>query len=115
MHAYRWSEIVEEQLNPTMTRRMIHGEKLTVARLRLFKGAVVPEHSHVNEQISLIEEGALRFFIGGREVLVKAGGVMQIPPNVPHSAVAEEDVVAIDVFTPVREDWKHGDDAYLRK
>lgn len=115
MTSVNWSDIPEEQLNPLFARKMIHGESLTVARLTIRKGAVVPEHSHVNEQISMIEAGALRFVIAGKEVLVRAGGTVQIPPGVPHSAVAEEDSIAIDIFTPVREDWRRGDDAYLRK
>lgn len=115
MTSVKWSDIPEEQLNPLLARKMIHGEGLTVARLSLKKGAAVPEHSHVNEQISMIEKGVLRFHIGGKEILVSAGGVMKIPPHVPHGVIAEEDSIAIDIFTPVREDWLRGDDAYLRK
>jgi quercetin dioxygenase-like cupin family protein len=76
---------------------------------------VVPEHSHPNEQISMLDQGSLRFVIAGQEILVKAGEVLRIPPHVPHSAEALEDAVAVDLFSPVREDWIRGDDAYLRK
>ena len=115
MQAYDWSAVEEEQLNPLVSRRMIHGQSLTIARLMLKKGAHVPTHSHINEQISMIERGALRFIIGGKELLVSAGETVQIPPNVPHSVTAEEDSLAVDVFSPVREDWRRGEDAYLRK
>ncbi len=88
---------------------------MTVARLYLRKGSSVPEHSHHNEQISMIEQGSLKFVIAGQETVVKAGQVLRIPPNVPHSAEALEDSVAVDLFSPPREDWIRGDDAYLRK
>ena len=88
---------------------------MTVARLYLRKGSSVPEHSHHNEQISMIEQGSLKFVIAGQETVVKAGQVLRIPPNVPHSAEAMEDSVAVDLFSPPREDWIRGDDAYLRK
>ena len=88
---------------------------MTVARLYLRKGSSVPEHSHHNEQISMIEQGSLKFVIGGQEIVLKAGQVLRIPPNLPHSAEAMEDSVAVDLFSPPREDWIRGDDAYLRK
>jgi quercetin dioxygenase-like cupin family protein len=75
---------------------------------------LVPEHTHHNEQISMLEQGALRFVIAGQEKIVRAGQVLRIPPHVPHSAEAMEDSVAVDLFSPIREDWIRGDDAYLR-
>lgn len=103
-----------ERLNPLLTRQAVHTGHLTVARLELLAGAAVPEHQHVNEQLSLIEKGCLRFMVAGEEVMVRAGEALELPPNVPHSAEALEDTIAIDVFTPRREDWIRGDDAYLR-
>ena len=115
MKLYRWNEVAEEQLNPLMTRQMIHTERMTIARLQIRKGAVVPLHSHENEQVSTIERGSLVFNVNGEEFVLKAGESLVLPSNVPHSARAEEDCVAVDVFTPVREDWARGDDAYLRR
>ena len=111
---YNWREVPEDQLNPTISRQMIHGETMTVARLRLRKGAVVPLHYHVNEQISMVESGQLRFVIAGEECIVKGGETITIPPNAPHLVEALEDSVATDLFCPIREDWIRGDDAYLR-
>ena len=110
----RWNDIPREKMNDLVTRQVLHGDTMTVARLELREGAFVPMHSHSNEQISMIAAGALRFDIGGQEVVVRAGEMLQIPSNVPHSALALEDSVAIDLFSPVREDWRRGDDAYLR-
>lgn len=115
MQIYPWEQVEKEQLNPLFARQVIHGETVTMARVFLAKGCLVPRHSHVNEQLSLIEKGSLKFVFDDREVVVKAGEVLQIPPNVPHAALAEEDCEGIDFFAPVREDWRTGDDAYLRR
>jgi quercetin dioxygenase-like cupin family protein len=115
MQLYEWDQVKKEQMNPLFTRQVIHGKTMTVARLHIRKGCSVPEHSHHNEQISMIEEGSLRFVLAGEEKIVKAGEVLQIPPHVPHSAEALEDSIAVDLFSPPREDWIRGDDAYLRK
>jgi quercetin dioxygenase-like cupin family protein len=115
MQLYDWTQIEKEQMSPVLARQVIHGENITVARLFLREGCSVPEHSHHNEQISMIEQGTVKFVIGGVEQLAKAGQVMRIPPHVPHSAQALEDSVAVDLFSPIREDWIRGDDAYLRK
>jgi quercetin dioxygenase-like cupin family protein len=111
---YNWTQVPEEQLNAAISRQMIHGETMTVARLRLRKGAVVPLHHHVNEQISMVEHGKLRFVIGGEERIVSGGEALTIPDNAPHLVEALEDSLATDLFCPVREDWIRGDDAYLR-
>jgi quercetin dioxygenase-like cupin family protein len=72
-------------------------------------------HSHVNEQITYILEGALKFGIDGDEIVVRAGEVLCIPPNMPHEAFALEDTVDLDIFTPPRADWINKTDAYLRE
>ena len=86
-----------------------------MARLEIVKGAVVPLHHHVNEQMSVMLTGKLRFVIDGVESIVSAGEVMVIPPNAPHMVEALEDSLVLDVFSPLRSDWISGDDAYLRK
>jgi quercetin dioxygenase-like cupin family protein len=115
MQKYRWSEVKKEQINPQMSRQMIHGQTMTVARLELRKGAAVPEHSHHNEQITSLESGRMRFVLGGRELILESGESLHIPAHLPHSAEALEDCVVLDLFSPPREDWIRGDDAYLRK
>ncbi len=115
MQVQDWNAIPKEQLNPRFTRQMIHTEKMTIARLFLGAGCVVPEHSHHNEQVSTIEQGRLKFVFGKEEHVVGAGQTICIPPHVPHSAEALEDTTAVDIFSPPREDWISGNDAYLRK
>jgi quercetin dioxygenase-like cupin family protein len=110
-----WKTLEIEQLNDKLSRQMISGENATISQLLLKKGAVVPRHSHMNEQYSWIISGALKFVFDDREILVGAGDVLVIPPNVPHSAVALEDTVDVDIFAPRREDWIRKEDSYLRK
>ena len=113
--AVRWDEVPVEAMSPAIDRQYITGTNMMIARVVLKKGAHVPEHRHVNEQIAYIAEGALRFLVEGREVVVRAGGVLCIPPNVPHEAWALEDTVDLDIFDPPRQDWIDGNDAYLRQ
>ncbi len=111
-----FEQIPVENLNPLVSRQMIWGERTMLARIVLRKGAVVPEHHHENEQITYIVEGALRFTMGdGRVITVGAGQVLVIPSNLPHSAVAIEDTLDLDIFTPPRADWIAGTDTYLRR
>src|SRR5579863_3449 len=115
MERHNWNAIAEEKMNPLLSRRVIHTEQLTIARLWLGKGSVVPLHSHVNQQVTMLQSGALEFEIAGERFVLKAGEVLVIPPNLPHRVVALEESTATDLFTPAREDWIRGDDAYLRK
>lgn len=110
----RWSDIPTEVLNPLLERQIIVGDQIMVSRLLLRKNCVVPLHSHVNEQVSYIQEGALKFTIDNREIVVRGGEFLCIPPNVPHAAIALEDTWAVDTFTPPREDWINKTDQYLR-
>jgi quercetin dioxygenase-like cupin family protein len=75
----------------------------------------VQEHKPLNEQVSMVETGSLRFILDGEVVVVRAREVLRIPPNATHSAEAIEDTYVVDLFSPRREDWIRGDDAYLRK
>lgn len=104
-----------EQLNDRLSRQMISGENATISQLVLKKGATVPRHSHMNEQYSWIISGTLKFVFDDREIVVGAGEILVIPPNVPHSAVALEDTLDVDIFAPRREDWIRKEDSYLRR
>jgi unsaturated pyranuronate lyase len=110
----RWDAVIPEQLNPLLQRQFVVGRDIMVARILLKKGCIVPEHSHVNEQITYVLEGALKFWIDGKEIVVNQGEVLAIPPTMPHKAEALVDTVDLDVFTPPRADWMNKDDSYLR-
>jgi quercetin dioxygenase-like cupin family protein len=110
----RWADIEVEPMNDLIGRQFVTGSNVMVARVLLKKGAHVPLHSHHNEQITYVLDGALKFHLEGREVTVHAGEVLCIPPHVPHEAFALEDTVDLDIFNPPRQDWIDRDDAYLR-
>jgi quercetin dioxygenase-like cupin family protein len=109
-----WSSVELENLNPLLQRQFVVGQEIMVARVLLKKGCIVPEHSHHNEQFTYIMEGALKFWIDGRVIVVNAGEVLTIPANMPHKAEAMVDTVDLDVFTPPRADWISKTDRYLR-
>ena len=109
-----WNQVERERLNDLIDREMVVGEKIMMARVIMKKGAHVPLHYHHNEQVTYILEGALKFAIDGKEIVVHAGEVLCIPSNMPHEAWALEDTLDLDVFTPPREDWLNKSDAYLR-
>ena len=109
-----WKTVEREHLNPLIDREMLTGQNLMLARVIMKKGAHVPLHHHHNEQVTYILEGALKFAVDGKEIVVKAGEVLCIPSNMPHEAWALEDTIDLDVFNPPREDWLNKTDDYLR-
>ncbi len=110
-----WHTIQLEDLNPLLQRQFVVGQEIMLARVLLKKGCIVPLHSHHNEQLTYIVEGALKFYIDGKEIVVNAGEVLCIPANMPHKAEALADTVDLDVFTPPRADWINKTDEYLRR
>lgn len=115
---YRWEDMPKEQVTDMLDRRLITGDRMMLAHVYLKKGAIVPQHSHENEQITYILEGGLRFWLGadGAEVIdVRAGEVLHIPSFVLHKAEALEDTLDVDIFSPPRQDWLDKTDDYLRK
>ena len=115
---FRWEDMPRERVTDMLDRRLITGERMMLAHVYLKKGCIVPQHSHENEQITYILEGALRFWIGedgAQEVIVRAGEVLTIPSNVVHKAEALEDTLDVDVFSPPRQDWLNHTDSYFHK
>ena len=112
----RLDDLPKEQVIPSLSRRLIWGEQVMLAHVFLDKGCIVPKHSHHNEQITWVLEGALRFWVGEEleeQIDVNAGEVLHIPPNVPHKAEALEDTFDVDIFAPPRADWLDGTDTYF--
>jgi unsaturated pyranuronate lyase len=112
---FTWESVPLEVMSDMISRKVVSGDKAMVAQVFLKKGAVVPEHQHESEQITYILDGALKFQLEGREVTVHKGEVLRIPSHVPHRAVALEDTLDLDIFSPIRMDWLNKDDAYLRR
>ena len=115
---YRWDSMKKERVSDMLERRLITGERMMLAHVYLKKGCIVPRHSHENEQLTYILEGALKFRMGddgAEEITVHAGEVLLIPSNVPHQAEALEETLDVDVFSPPRQDWLDKKDDYLRR
>ncbi len=115
---FRWESMPKERLSDKLDRRMITGDRVMITHIYLKKGCVVPRHHHHNEQITYVLEGALRFKLGDageEQVDVRAGEVLHIPSNLPHTAEALEDTLDVDIFDPPRQDWLDGTDQYLRQ
>ena len=115
MEHYTWDSVPLEVMSDVISRKVISGEKAMIAQVFLKKDGVVPEHHHESEQVTYILEGALKFELEGKKVIVRKGEVLRIPSNVPHRAVALEDTFDLDIFSPIRKDWLEKDDAYLRR
>ncbi len=115
---YRWDSMKKERVTDMLERRLITGDRMMLAHVYLKKGCIVPKHSHQNEQLTYILEGALKFWIGdneAEEITVHAGEVLLIPSHVPHKAEALEETLDVDVFSPPRQDWLDKSDDYLRR
>ena len=103
---YRWDELPEDAPIELLTRRRVIGEQVAVARVLLRKGCLVKTHAHENEQFSVVLSGRARFGVGAegssqrQDVLVSAGEMLHLPGNVPHSALALEDTLILDIFSP---------------
>jgi len=117
VQTHTWNDLPVDHVSPTLSRQVVTGRDVMIAKVVLTKGAIVPKHSHVHEQIAYVMQGALRFALGddgAEEVTISAGGVIVFPSNVPHAAVVLEESVVLDVFSPPREDWIAKTDAYFR-
>lgn len=115
---FNWEKLPKERVTDMISRRLITGDGMMLAHVYLAKDALVPQHSHHNEQLTYILEGALKFWIGAdksEEVIVGAGEVLHIPSNVPHEALALEDTLDVDIFNPPRQDWLDGTDSYFHR
>ena len=114
---YRWDDMVKEELNPLLHRRLISTDRMMIAHVYLEQGCIVPKHSHENEQLTYLLSGSMRFWFGDDEshvVDIVAGEVLHIPSHLPHKAEALEATLDVDIFCPPRADWLDGSDSYLR-
>ena len=114
---YRWEDMPRERVSYSLQRRLITADRMMLTHVYLDKGCIVPKHSHENEQLTYVLEGALHFWIGedgAEEVTVRAGEVLVIPSHVPHKAEALEETLDVDIFCPPRQDWLDKTDDYLR-
>jgi quercetin dioxygenase-like cupin family protein len=113
-----WEDVPSEEVTPSMHRKIVSGEKLMIAKIKMKDGFLVPLHHHVHEQITQVVSGQMRFWFGvnKEEVMdLYPGDVVVIPSNLPHEALMIGDVEEIDTWAPPRQDWLDKTDDYLRK
>jgi len=113
-----WDQTQTEQVNPSMSRKIITGEKLMIAKMKFKDGFLVPLHHHINEQVTQVVSGRMRFWFGDNKEQVMdllPGDVVVIPSNLPHEALMMGDVEEIDTWSPPRQDWLDKTDDYLRR
>lgn len=95
------------EMVPGVHRQLLaSGDRVMVVQVTLAKDSVVPVHTHPHEQVGHVAAGRLRFQLGEREAVLGPGDAYAIPPNVPHGCVALEDSIAVDSFSPPREDYR---------
>jgi quercetin dioxygenase-like cupin family protein len=101
-----WETIPVEIIGEGIERQMVVGQNLMICRLKFAPFVVTPEHSHVHEQMTLVMKGKAKFVVGTEEKIVSAGDVLVFPSNFWHGAtMLDEEVVLIDIFSPIREDF----------
>ncbi|MGE5358543.1 MAG: cupin domain-containing protein [Bacteroidales bacterium] len=101
-----WAEVPVQLVAEGIERQMVWGEQLMVCRLRFAPGVVTPVHTHPHEQVTLVERGRVRFTVDGQDRVAVAGDVLHFPSNLSHGAtMLDEEVVLVDIFTPLREDF----------
>lgn len=112
---HRWDEIALEKVTEVLSRKIVTGEREMLTQIYLKRGALVPMHKHESEQLTYVLQGALKFLVGGEEVIVREGEVLEIPSWIEHQAEALDDTLTLDIFSPIRQDWLDGTDDYLRQ
>ena len=113
-----WASVPTEIVNPSMSRQIVSGEKLMIAKMKFRDGFIVPLHHHVHEQVTQVISGQMRFWFGENKdqtMDLHPGDVVVIPSNLPHEAQMIGEVEEIDTWAPPRQDWLDKTDDYLRK
>lgn len=103
---WNWSTIPSEHLSPGVVRQMVHGDTLMICRLTFAPGAVTTAHEHIHEQMTIVEKGRVRFVVGAEEKVFGAGDILLFPSGFWHGAtMLDDEVVLLDIFSPIREDF----------
>ena len=105
-HQWNWSACPVERIADGIERQTLSGNRLMICRLSFAPGVVTPVHSHPHEQMTLVEQGRVRFRVAGTDHLAAAGDVLIFPSGIEHGAtMLETPVVLVDIFSPPREDF----------
>lgn len=113
MKVFDLTEIAPQTINELYRRTIVQGDHMSIARLDLRKGAITRPHRHDNEEVIVLLKGRWFFHFPDKDVVIGPNQVLTITPGVEHSSEVLEDVIAIDVCTPTREDWVRLEDRNL--
>lgn len=100
------SSIEPRETAPGYSGRFIHTNGMTLAYFDIKAGSASPEHAHIHEQVSQVLEGKFQLTVAGEPIVLEPGAVIVIPSNTRHSGLALTDCRLLDIFNPVREDFK---------
>jgi quercetin dioxygenase-like cupin family protein len=100
------TDLTAKEIVPGYHGRFVHTEHNTVSQWEVEAGATLPEHAHEHEQISIVLEGKFELTVDGEARLLEPGEWAVIPSNVPHSGKAHTACTIMDIFYPVREDYR---------
>jgi quercetin dioxygenase-like cupin family protein len=104
--AWNWATVPSERIGEGITRQMIYGDVLMICRLTIAPGTVTAAHEHVHEQMTIVEKGRIRFVLGSDEQEFGPGDILLLPSGLWHGAtMLDEEVVLIDIFSPIRKDF----------
>ena len=101
-----WSNVPSENVAEGIQRQMVIGENIMICRLTFAPRLETPAHDHPHEQMTLVERGRVLFTIGHEQWVAQTGDILHFPPGAWHGATTlDEEVVLIDIFSPIREDF----------
>lgn len=101
-----WENIPVEKTAKGIERQMVVGENIMICRFRFAPFTVTPVHTHPHEQMTLVIQGNVKFMIEDKACVVSPGDVLHFPPHTKHGAtMLNEEVILIDIFSPIREDF----------
>lgn len=99
-------QIEQKEIFPGLKGKFIHGDKISWAFWDVKKNCIVPNHSHIHEQIMHVVSGKFEFTLDGNSNIYSDGDVVVIPSNILHSGKALTNCELMDVFSPVRLEYK---------
>jgi quercetin dioxygenase-like cupin family protein len=104
---WNWAAAPIQRIADGIERQIVSGDRIMICRLSFAPGVGTAVHSHPHEQMTIVEQGRVRFHIGGEERLASAGDVLLFPSGVEHGAtILDQPAVLIDIFSPPREDFR---------
>ena len=101
-----WSTYKEHKIVDGLYGKFFHMRSMTIARWRFESDTVLPTHNHPHEQITVVQKGSLELKVGDQTLILKENDTLTIDSDIPHGGKALEDTIALDIFSPVREDFK---------